>query len=315
MPEKHTSLRRPDHLGVHSIDHFCLAVPDLHEAEDFFDAFGLQVCHAGADLELFCDENPQCWGRLRKGSRKRLEYLSFGAFEDDIPRFRQHLKSLGIELLPAPPQSDGLGLWFHDPAGQLLEIRAAVRCAPTAKSTFAEQSSAPGERGSVSRSQAPLVRPRRLAHVAIFTDDVSRGVNFYRDVLGLRLSDRSADIVAFLHGAHGSEHHLVALVKSGGPGLHHSSWDVGSVQDIGLGSKQMIERGYRRAWGLGRHVLGANYFYYVRDPWGSHAEYSADMDYIPIDLDWSGTDQAVEDAMYLWGPDVPEDFVTNFELP
>ncbi|MCI0997572.1 VOC family protein, partial [Pseudomonas corrugata] len=231
MPEKHTSLRRPDHLGVHSIDHFCLAVPDLHEAEDFFDAFGLQVCHAGADLELFCDENPQCWGRLRKGSRKRLEYLSFGAFEDDIPRFRQHLKSLGIELLPAPPQSDGLGLWFHDPAGQLLEIRAAVRCAPTAKSTFAEQSSAPGERGSVSRSQAPLVRPRRLAHVAIFTDDVSRGVNFYRDVLGLRLSDRSADIVAFLHGAHGSEHHLVALVKSGGPGLHHSSWDVGSVQD------------------------------------------------------------------------------------
>ncbi|MCI0996999.1 hypothetical protein HWD95_24130 [Pseudomonas corrugata] len=82
-----------------------------------------------------------------------------------------------------------------------------------------------------------------------------------------------------------------------------------------MGSKQMIERGYRRAWGLGRHVLGANYFYYVRDPWGSHAEYSADMDYIPIDLDWSGTDQAVEDAMYLWGPDVPEDFVTNFELP
>ena len=28
-------------------------------------------------------------------------------------------------------------------------------------------------------------------------------------------------------------------------------------------------------------VLGSNYFHYVRDPWGSFAEYSCDIDYIP----------------------------------
>ncbi|GLU37348.1 VOC family protein [Pseudomonas sp. NBRC 100443] len=307
-------LRRPGHLGVHSIDHFCLSVPALAEAEDFYQAFGLDVRRAGGDLELYCEGHPQRWGRICEGPRKRLEYLSFGAYEEDLPAFRKRFQDLGVAVLPAPPGSDGGGLWLRDPSGLLLEVRPAERCAPTAKSVFDAHSAAAGERGTMSRSQAPSVHPRRLAHIAIFTDDVERSVNFYADVLGLRLSDRSADIVAFLHGAHGSEHHLLALVKSGGPGLHHSSWDVGSVQDIGLGSKQMSERGYTRAWGLGRHVLGANYFYYVRDPWGSHAEYSADMDYIPVDLDWQGTDQPVEDAMYLWGPDVPEDFVTNFEL-
>ncbi|MHC8380524.1 VOC family protein [Pseudomonas sp. LB3P14] len=314
MPESHNNPRRPDYLGVHSIDHFCLTVPDLDEAWDFYEAFGLRVEFSTETLELYCQDRQHCWGRLLQGPRKHLEYLSFGAFEDDLPRFREHLQSLDIKLLPPPAHNDEQGLWFRDPAGLLLEIRPARRSAPTAKSAFTAHSCAAGERGTVRRSQAPLVQPRRLAHIAIFTNDVEHSIDFYHRTLGLRLSDRSADIVAFLHGAHGSEHHLLALVKSGGPGLHHSSWDVGSVQDVGLGSKQMTERGYDRAWGVGRHVLGANYFHYVRDPWGSHAEYSADMDYIPVDKDWVGSDQPVEDAMYLWGPAVPEDFVTNFEL-
>lgn len=314
MPDNSLNPRRPGHLGVHSIDHFCLTIPDQAEARTFFEAFGLDVRVERDELALYCHDHPQRWGRLRQGARKRLQYLSFAAFDDDMPRMREHLAGMGIELLSAPEGCDQQGLWFKDPAGTLIEVRPAARCAPTEKSSFVVHSAGPGERGTVNRSQAPRVRPRRLAHIAIFTDDVDRAVEFYCQALGLRLSDRSADIVAFLHGAHGSEHHLLALVKSGGPGLHHSSWDIGSVQEIGLGSKQMQEAGYDRAWGVGRHVLGANYFYYVRDPWGSHAEYSADMDYIPADLDWQGSDQPVEDSMYLWGPSVPEDFVTNFEL-
>jgi hypothetical protein len=33
--------RRTDLLGVHSLDHFCIAVPDLGEAQAFYGAFGL----------------------------------------------------------------------------------------------------------------------------------------------------------------------------------------------------------------------------------------------------------------------------------
>ena len=89
-----------------------------------------------------------------------------------------------------------------------------------------------------------------------------------------------------MHGIHGSDHHLLALVKSSGSGFHHCSWDVASINDIGLGAMRMADKGWAKGWGLGRHVLGSNYFHYVRDPWGSFSEYSCDIDYIPKDERW-----------------------------
>ena len=75
----------------------------------------------------------------------------------------------------------------------------------------------------------------------------------------------------------------------------------------------MADKGFTRGWGLGRHVLGSNYFHYVGDPWGSYAEYSADIDYIPLTQDWEAGDHNPEDSFYLWGPELPEGFVHNYE--
>jgi catechol 2,3-dioxygenase-like lactoylglutathione lyase family enzyme len=149
------------------------------------------------------------------------------------------------------------------------------------------------------------VRPTRLSHIALTTSSVPQQVDFYTRVLGLRMSDHSGDGVAFLHGPHGSDHHLVALAASAGPGLHHLSWDVPTVDHIGLGAMGMAAAGYKNGWGVGRHVLGSNYFYYAQDPWGSFCEYSATIDYIPAAADWQGKDHPPEDSFYLWGPDVP----------
>jgi catechol 2,3-dioxygenase len=112
---------------------------------------------------------------------------------------------------------------------------------------------------------------------------------------------------------HGSDHHVVAFAKSAAPGYHHSSWDMGALEDVGLGGMQMAAAGHTHGWGPGRHVLGSNYFWYVQDPWGSFAEYSADIDYVPAGSPWQAGDYAPEDAFYLWGPDPPSDFVTNHE--
>ena len=106
---------------------------------------------------------------------------------------------------------------------------------------------------------------------------------------------------------------MVAFGKSNAPGLHHLSWDVGSVDEIGIGATHMLGKGHSRGWGLGRHVLGSNYFHYVRDPWGSYSEYSAGIDYVPADCDWAAADNAPEDSFYVWGPKPPEDFVVNYE--
>ena len=148
------------------------------------------------------------------------------------------------------------------------------------------QSAPAGTAGAAIRAKWPAVRPRRLSHVLTFTADVDASIKFHERTLGLRLSDRASDLVAFMYGIHGSDHHLLALVKSSALGFHHCSWDVASVNDIGLGAMRMHDKGWTKGWGLGRHVLGSNYFHYVRDPWGSFAEYSCDIDYIPKEVRW-----------------------------
>jgi hypothetical protein len=45
-----------------------------------------------------------------------------------------------------------------------------------------------------------------------------------------------------------------------------------------MGALRMRESGWEPGWGLGRHVIGSNYFYYIRDPWGSFAEYFFDLE-------------------------------------
>src|SRR5579883_606050 len=306
--------RRPGELGVHSLDRFHFAVPDLEAARRFYSSFGLDVREEGNALNIYTHGHPHRWGSVVEGPRKKLQYISFGAFEEDLPRLRERLERLQVARRDPPKGVESNGLWFSDLDGTAIEIAVAEKTSPDMKSSFDNASAPPGVQGAPSRSRVQVVRPRRLAHILIFTRDISRTIQFYGEALGLRLSDRSGDMVAFMHGIHGSDNHMIAFVKSEGPGLHHSSWDVPSINDIGNGAMQMADKGFTAGWGLGRHVLGSNYFHYVRDPWGSFAEYSSDIDYIPVDHDWKSADHPPEDSFYVWGPVPPEDFAFNHEM-
>ena len=305
--------RRPGELGVHSLDHFHFSVPDLSVAQNFYGEFGLDLEARANRIAMRTFGAAQVWGTIGEGPRKKLGYVSFGAFEDDLDRFAKRLQEMGVARLDPPPGVDSNGLWLHDHDGMPIEIKAAAKTSPDDKSTFNQPSVGPGQRGAPSRSGARRVHPRRLAHVLIFTRDVRKAIDFYTRVLGMRLSDHSGDNIAFLHGIHGSDHHMIAFARSDAPGHHHFSWDVGSVDEIGMGAMHMLDKGHAKGWGLGRHVLGSNYFHYVRDPWGSFCEYSADIDYVPVDCDWPAADNPSEDSFYVWGPNCPADFVHNYE--
>ena len=307
--------RRRNALGVHSLDRFVFSVPELAPAERFYRAFGLDVRREGDRLDLYTQGNPHCWGSVHaNGEPKKLQYLSFGAYEDDLAALQQRIRARGAS---EPHRlSDGTGLWTRDADGTPIQVVARPKSSPAAKSTPTTVApAAPGKGAAPGRSAAPAVHPRRLSHVLLFSPDVPRQIAFYSDVLGLRLSDRSGDIIAFLHGPHASDHHMIAFAKSNARGLHHSSWDVGSFDDVGLGSEQMRTQGYAKGWGVGRHVLGSNYFYYVQDPWGSWAEYSFDIDFVPADVEWPAADHPPEDSFYIWGPAVPDEFIVNCEAP
>jgi hypothetical protein len=88
---------------------------------------------------------------------------------------------------------------------------------------------------------------------------------------------------------------------------------LGGADEVGMGGRQMIDRGYIHVWGPGRHGPGSNLYFYMRDPWNSIIEYFADMDYIPAGTNWQAVDWATKEETVIWGTDEPKDFPTNFE--
>ncbi|WP_158935609.1 VOC family protein [Burkholderia sp. S171] len=313
-------IARPD-ASVHSIDHYALYVPSIPEAERFFSAFGLDVSHCGQhaqELELRAADGWR-WARVLPSSSKSLAYLSFGCFDGDLEPIRCQVAAAGARLVaPHPsvlPEENVVGFWFNDPDGNLVQVKPGPKTSPQGKTSTLLPIGTPDARGSHPRSAAKIVRPQRLSHVLLFSPNVLRALDFYGKALGLRLSDRSLDVIAFTHAPHGSDHHLVAFAKSTARGWHHAAWDVPNVNTVGLGASQMAAAGYTEGWGTGRHVLGSNYFHYVQDPWGSFCEYSADIDFVSAGYEWPAGDFAPEDSLYLWGPSLPGNFIHNTEAP
>ncbi len=310
-----SSPRREGAVAVHSLHRFVFTVPDLDVAASFYADFGLDVRRKGGRVDLHTFGHDHRWGSIYEApGPKRLQYVSFGAYADDYDRIVDRMTAQGIRMTAPHALADEDGVWFADPDGTPVQLVVSAKVTPAEKSAAAPRPSrAPTAGAAPSRSAAGTVRPRRLSHILLFSSDVPRSVRFYSETLGLRLSDHSGEIIAFLHGAHASDHHLIAFAKSDGPGLHHSSWDVASFDEVGLGMQQMIDRGHTHGWGVGRHVLGSNYFRYTRDPWGSFAEYSYDIDFIPAAVEWTAKDHPPEDSFYVWGPPVPDDFIINHE--
>jgi catechol 2,3-dioxygenase len=302
--------RRQDVLGVHSLDHFEFSVPDLNIAEQFYNQFGLDVRRSDRKIQLYTFGHSHRWVNVKHGPRKALSYLSFGAFNDDMERFRAKLVLNGVQLLQLDHAISDNELWFRDPHGVLLNVKAAEKSSPNERTL--PQAEHRGIRGAPLRENVRVIHPGRMSHALFFTPDIKKSVQFYCDNLGLRISDFPGP-VAFLHGVHGSDHHLIAFAQSNAAGFHHSSWDVNSVEEVGLGAEQMVSGGFTRGWGLGRHVLGSNYFYYVEDPWGSFSEYSFDIDYIPVGTDWTPGYPSPANSLYLWGPPPPDNFTSNSE--
>ncbi len=289
--------------------------PTLEAARKFYSSFGLDLREEGGALNLHTHGHPHRWGSVVEGpTQEAAIHLVRRVRGRPAALPRAARRACASRASIRRPASQSNGLWFRDPDGTPIEIRVAEKSLAE-REIVASRASRARPASPARRAAAPS---RSCSRGGSRTSWCSRAtsrktIKFYSEVLGLRLSDRSGDMIAFMHAIHGSDHHVIAFVKSEGPGLHHLSWDVPSINDIGLGAMQMADKGFIAGWGLGRHVLGSNYFHYVRDPWGSYAEYSSDVDYIPVDHDWKSGDHPPEDSFYVWGPTPPADFAFNHE--
>ena len=302
-------------MAVRSLLHYALEVPDQTLGEKFYTSFGL-VDESRRDGSVALRPAPLKRESvlLYGGPRKRLHHLAFGAPGDDFAATRESVRRAGVKEVDPPRGAPEGGLWLRDPDGHLVNVRDETGATPPADPPLRVNS--PGHAGRQVDRGAPestaTATPRRLGHVLLFTPEVERQLDFYTRVLGLKLSDRSKSIIAFLRCT--TDHHNLAFLTSKGPGFHHASFQVGSVDEIAIGAARMRDSGWQMGWGLGRHVIGSNYFYYTRDPWGSFAEYYHDLDFIPEGCAWVPRDFPEEDSLYVWGPPVPPEFVENAEL-
>ena len=302
-------------MAVKALLHYALEVPDQAAGEKFYTSFGL-VSESGRDDAVRLRPSPlarECV-RIHAGPRKRLHHLAFGAPGEEFAATKTALERASVARVDPPRGVAGDGLWFRDPDDNLVNVRDEA--APAAPADPPLRVNSPGHADRLAERGAPeaglRATPRRLGHVLLFTPDVDRQLHFYTRVLGMRLSDRSQKIIAFLRCT--PDHHNLALLTSKGPGFHHGSFEVGSVDEIAMGALRMQEAGWQPGWGLGRHVIGSNFFFYIRDPWGSFAEYFHDIDHIPESCAWEPRDFPEADALYRWGPPVPDDFGLNREV-
>lgn len=305
---------------IRSLHHVGVIVPDLEVGRAFYEAVGLEARINGEHLVFRCKGRAQDQIRLLPGPTKQLAYVSYGTDAKGMQLVCESLKYHGVETHPAPFDIGLGGVWFRDPSGDWVHVTEAqsmpVAPLPTPELNTPGRYRRIGERGCTPTSKLRRATPLRLGHLIKFTTDVDRSIEFYSRVLGMKVSDRAEDKIAFLRCACGGDHHVLGLAKSTHSGLHHLSFEVMDIDEIQLGAQHLIGLGYESAFGLGRHVAGSNYFHYIRDPWNSLVEYFWDIDVIPEDdSEWEAINGSPQDVTAVWAiTPPPETFVKNFEV-
>ena len=139
---------------MHSLDRFNFAVPDAEAARKFYSAFGLDLREEAGALHIHTHGHPHRWGSVIEGPRKQLRFITFGAFEEDLPRFRERLGELRIERIDPPQGVESNGIWLRDPDGTSIEITVAEKTSPDEKSSLDDASAGPGVASAPSRIES-----------------------------------------------------------------------------------------------------------------------------------------------------------------
>jgi catechol 2,3-dioxygenase-like lactoylglutathione lyase family enzyme len=298
-------------MPLHRLTSISLGVPDVSAASRFFTDFGLAPGDGG-------------WFRTRDGGDqlelveapfRRLLRLGIGASDpDDLAHIAQRVASVGLGSVV---ESTADRLLLTEPAtGLPVEITLAdPYSGPPAPAVV----NAPGH---VERRDVPAasvldgtpVRPSNLTHVVYGTTDQPTTLRFFTEVVGFEVSDEVPGIIAFTRC--GEVHHNLAIQAAPVAFPHHIAFETDAVDDVVRGGQRMVDLDPdRHTWGIGRHAIGSNWFWYLREPNGTFVEYTADIDRISDqDLyrpkDWHG-----HEFLYSYGPPPPPVFLEPVDLP
>jgi catechol 2,3-dioxygenase-like lactoylglutathione lyase family enzyme len=301
-------------VSLHGLTSITLGVPDVEAASRYYEEFGLTPSGTTADGRCrFATLEGGDQLVIAQSSRRRLLEIGVAAEDtDDLDRIAVNLGKIGAEFNRGPDS-----LIVHDPHSAL---QVSVTVTPRIVQTPAKQepTNGPGRPGRAN-GRAPAiertnkVRPRRLGHVVIGSLNQGASQHFFTEGLGFKITDRVPSIASFMRCS--TDHHNLLLQQAPLNFLHHTAWEVDDVDEVGRGASAMLEEHpERHVWGLGRHHIGSNFFWYLKDPAGNFSEYYADLDCILDDQLWDPTVIEGARGLYNWGPPPPPSFIKPDDL-
>ena len=291
-------------MALHRLTTLSLGVPDPAATAAFYRDFGLVETAPG----LLATREGGDQLRLSPAPKRRLLSVGVGAGNpDDLARIEGRVRSLGLE----PRREDGR-LVVHDPGSDVaveVSVAPAIAPAPPAEARINAPGTALRRNARADAfSRTDPVRPRKLGHVVFTSLDFASSRRLFVEGLGFEVSDELPGIGAFLRCS--TDHHNVFLQEAPIRFLHHAAWEVDDVDEIGRGGHAMVAADpSRHVWGFGRHYVGSNFFWYLRDPAGNFAEYYSDLDVIDDAAAWRPGKVEGMLGLYAWGPPVPPEFI------
>ena len=254
-------MSEPRVIAVRSAE---LGVPDLRTASRFYEeVWGLApVAREGASAWLRATGPEHHVLRLEERAQPELIRVNFAAADkSSVDALHARALSSGATVTKAPAPLDGpsggYGFEFENKTGLRFTISCDVPIHPDAE-----------DRND---------RPRKISHVVLNTTDAENDDKFFLDLLGFRLSDKSA-IMHFFRCM--SDHHSVAIAYAKRNGLNHIAYEVPDIYALMRGVGRLTRKGFEMGWGVGRHGPGDNIFGYWVEPSGFVTEYTTEVQQI-----------------------------------
>jgi len=321
LPGEHSGRAKNPVIKVEDLAWLEFEKPDLDRAETFAHAFGFATAARTADeVQLRGAYAGAPCVIMRKGSRSRFAGAAFQAKDPrDLLRVADATGALVTNL---PESIGGLVVDLVAPDGAGVRVVSDTHQLPPLETQPAHAFNTGGEVRRTNAMQRPPRAPavvERLGHVVLQSTTYRESLDWYLQHLGLIVSDflyyegqrGRGPTMSFIRCDRGTEpadHHTLAMTLGPSNRYVHSAYQVSDLDALAAGGEYLLDQGYYRSWGIGRHIQGSQIFDYWRDPDGFLVEHFTDGDLFDSTLE-PGWAPMTASGLAQWGPPATKDFM------
>ena len=294
--------------------------PDLDKAERFAHAFGFATAVRTSDeLQLRGAYAGAPCVIIRKGPSRFAGAAFKAADSRDLLRLAD---AAGATVTNLPDSIGGLVVDLKAPDGAGVRVVAETHELPGLATQPVHTFNFGGDVRRTNATQRPPRAPslvERVGHVVLQSTTYRESLDWYLQHLGLIVSDfkyfdgqrEAGPTMSFIRcdrGSQPADHHTLAMTLGPRNRYVHSAYQVSDFDALAAGGQHLLDEGYYRSWGIGRHIEGSQIFDYWRDPDGFLVEHFTDGDRFDntLELGWS---PMTASGLAQWGPPASKDFM------